>query len=462
MNALGTFGENLSGLDIPEGIKIGKVMRGGKETLPNIMNILNDKALNGYVIARLEREGEDITSYLIIKDSEPAIGIREVATRDKKYPKRRIRKVYAGENTMIEVQSDLNDEKAIVELHSEVDVERIISKYSKDKKGKKAGKAAESPAKDGRRVGLFWGGKEEQEKLEREVMHNKLKNWKENGYDVSSLEKILTKDLAEVKSAFEKYEENVTTLEELSAELEFFTMAGFKEEVENLMAKLKSPDQIPNIQAEIESLEKRASKSKIAVEKKICLVCGYPLGQEEKCPRCGAVTQVTEKKGVVVEKSKGLELLDGHCYLILEEKLKTSIKLFQEMLNSGYKGLCITRTNPRQLRAKKGMEDVPMIWLTQKESEKERTIPPILERVIYEISDFFKIEENGCLILDGIEYLISNNNFDGVLRFIRRLIDDVSETKSVLMVTVGPHTLKERELKILEREMEKISIDDEE
>lgn len=454
------MGWNVSGLDIPEGTKIGKVMRGGKETLPVIMNILNEKALDGYVIARLDREGEDITSYLIIKNSEPMIGIREVATRDKKFPKRRIRKVYAGENTLIEVKADLNDEKATIELHSEVDVETIIKKYSKDKKAGKEDKAAESQAKDGRRVGLFWGGKEEQEKLEREVLHNKLKNWKENGYDVSSLEKILTGDLTDIKSAFEKYEENVKILEELSAELEFFTMAGFEDEVKRLKKKLKNPDQIPNIQAEIESLEKKASKSKMAGEKRICLVCGYPLGQEEKCPRCGAVTQVTQKTGVVVEKSKGLELLDGHCYLIEEEKLKTSIKLFKKMLNSGYNGLCITRTNPKQLKAKKGLEDVPIIWLTQKESETERTIPPILERVIYEIGNYFKTEEKGCMILDGIEFLISNNNFDGVLRFIRRLIDDVSETKSVLMVTVGPHTLKERELKILEREMEKISYDD--
>jgi hypothetical protein len=64
------------------------------------------------------------------------------------------------------------------------------------------------------------------------------------------------------------------------------------------------------------------------------------------------------------------------------------------------------------------------------------------------------------LILDGIEYLVSSNSFDPVLRFIRSLIDEVSETQSVFLITVGPYTLKPQELKILEREMEKISSDE--
>ncbi|UCG69915.1 MAG: DUF835 domain-containing protein [Thermoplasmata archaeon] len=447
----------MSGLDIPEGTKIGKVMRGGKETLPNIMNILNEKAIDGYIIARLERDGDDITSYLIFKDSKPMIGIREVATRDKKYPKRRIRKVYAGENTLNEVKEDLHHEKAMVELHSDVDVETILNKYSKDKKKSKTDKTAETQAKDARRLGLFWGGKEEKENLEREALQEKLKNWKENGYDVSSLEEILSGDLSVVKTAFEKYEENVTTLEEMSAELEFFTLAGFEEEVERIKAKLKNPNQIPNIQAEIEFLEEKASKSKISGEKRICLVCGFPLGEEEKCPRCGAIAQ---KKGEEVEEDKEIGLLGGHCYLIEEEKLKSSIILFRKMLKKGYKGFCITRTNPKHMKSIKELEGISIIWLTDKESAEETTIPPILERIIYEIGNFLKKEEKGCLILDGIEYLISNNNFDAVLRFIRHLIDDVSESKSVFMLTVGPHTLKEQELKILEREMEKISYDD--
>jgi hypothetical protein len=58
------------------------------------------------------------------------------------------------------------------------------------------------------------------------------------------------------------------------------------------------------------------------------------------------------------------------------------------------------------------------------------------------------------MLLDGVEYLISNNGFDAVLRFIRRLVDDFSESGCILLVVISPFTLKQQELKIIEREME--------
>jgi rubrerythrin len=440
----------LSQLDIPEGTKIGEIMKGGEDTLQQIMNLLTEKPINGYVKVKLGREGTDITSYMIIKDSEPLFGLREIVTSDKKYPKRRVRKVYAGENTLLDVKVDTHDENATIELYSDVDIEPIIKRYGIDEKVKNKGQPSKT---DARRVGLFWGGKEEEENLERQVLGDKLKNWKQEGYDVSKLEEIFPGDLKEVKAAFDRFEEKVTTLEEMAAELEFFSLAGFEKEIEDLKAKLKDPGQIPSIREEIEVLEKKASKKKDGSKKKICLVCGFPIGDEKKCPRCGAVA---EKKVIDVEEEKeeGIEIMSGHCYLIEEEKPKRTLKLFNEMLGKGYKGLFITRTNPKRLKDMKKLENTSIIWLTDKESVKETTIPPILERIIYELGDYLKIEEKGCLILDGIEYLVSNNSFDAVLRFIRRIVDEVSETKSVFMVTVGPSTLKERELKILEREME--------
>lgn len=425
-------------------------MRGGEDTLKQIMNLLTKKPINGYVKVKLGREGTDITSYMIIKNSEPLFGLREIVTSDKKYPKRRVRKVYAGENTLLDVKVDTHDINATVELYSDVDVEPILKRYGIDEKIKGKGKPSKT---DSRRVGLFWGGKEEEENLERQVLGDKLKNWKQEGYDVTKLEEIFSGDLKEVKAAFDRFEEDVTTLEEMAAELEFFSLAGFEKEIESLKARLKDPGQIQSIREEIEILEKKASKKKEGGKKKICLVCGFPMGDEKKCPRCGAVA---EKKGIEIEEEKeeGVEIMSGHCYLIEEEKPKRTLNLFNEMLDRGYKGFFITRTNPKHLEEIKELENTSIIWLTDRESATETTIPPILERIMYELGNYIKTEEKGCLILDGIEYLVSNNTFDAVLRFIRSIIDEVSETKSVLMVTVGPSTLKERELKILEREME--------
>ncbi|UCE38214.1 MAG: DUF835 domain-containing protein [Thermoplasmata archaeon] len=440
-------------LDIPEGTKIGKAMKGGENTLEMVMDLLRKKTFSGYVMVKLEKGGENITSYMIIKDSKPELGVREVIKKGKKDAKKLVRKVYAGENTINDVKEDSQEENASIEVHSGMDIDDIIDRYGKQKKERTEG---EEERKDTRRIGLFWGGKAAEENMEREILSEKLNDWETEGYDVSELKKILSADLTEVKAAFEKFEEEISTLEEMKSELDFLSLAGFEKEVAGLKEKLKDPSQIPNIRAEIEALQKRKDEIKGEVEKKLCPVCGDLLNSDGKCPKCSTRIVKKEEKE---EKPKGMEPQSGHCYIIEEEKLRRSLGLFKDTLNRGYIGFCITRTNPKHLKILRDLKDATIIWLTDKESTTGPTIPPILERIIYEIGDFLKKEEQACVILDGIEYLVSNNSFDAVLRFIRRIIDDVSDSKSILLVAVGPHTLKEQELKILEREMEKITFD---
>ncbi len=442
----------MSGLDIPKGTKIGKAMKGGDNTLNIVMDLLTKKPFDGYVMVKLEGDEENVTSYIIVKDSKPQLGVREVIKRGKKDAKKLVRKVYAGESTLNDVTADSEDENATIEVYSGIDIDAIIDRYSQKNKGNSEG---DRGGKEGRRIGLFWGGKEEADGIEREALEDKLNTWKTDGYDVSQLENIFSSELTEIKAAFAQYENDVSTLQDMASELDFLALAGFKDEIEKLREKLKNPSQIPQIRSEIETLQKKKTQKEDGG--RLCPVCATALDETGKCPKCS--TRIVKKEDKE-EKIGGIEPKGGHGYLIEEEKLRKSLKLFTETLEKGYNGFCITRTNPKHLPELKDLENVKIVWLTDKESTTGETIPPILERIIYEIGDFIRREEQGCLILDGIEYLVSNNSFDAVLRFLRRIIDDVSDSKSILMVTLGPHTLKQQELKILEREMEKIAFEE--
>ena len=63
-------------------------------------------------------------------------------------------------------------------------------------------------------------------------------------------------------------------------------------------------------------------------------------------------------------------------------------------------------------------------------------------------------QSRGAVLLDGIEYLVSNNSFDAVLKFVRRLLDAISESHYAFIISLGPATLKDLELKVLERDMD--------
>ena len=151
------------------------------------------------------------------------------------------------------------------------------------------------------------------------------------------------------------------------------------------------------------------------------------------------------------------DLRGGRTYLVEEERPRNCFKLLQGNLRTSKNGLVITRTNPNRVREKMNIRKGRIIWLTDRDSSTEETISPVLERLVFVIEEFINKTKQGSILLDGLEYLISNNSFESVLRFLRQLIDEVSESKCVLLISTSPKTLKERELKILERETETIS-----
>lgn len=154
---------------------------------------------------------------------------------------------------------------------------------------------------------------------------------------------------------------------------------------------------------------------------------------------------------------KEVKVTPGHCYLIEEEKPMYSNVLLERMMSEGYRGLVITRMNPS--RIKDDFKEAPQIlWLTDKQGSTENTVPPSLEMIVHKIQEFMSGEGNGIVVLDGIQYLTSNTNFDAVLRLLRSLVDEISESKCVFVVSLSPQTMKEQETSILEREMEVLNL----
>jgi hypothetical protein len=154
------------------------------------------------------------------------------------------------------------------------------------------------------------------------------------------------------------------------------------------------------------------------------------------------------------DEGDGTKFEEGFSYLIEENRADMCFSTFSKVVGTDHKGLCICRINPAIIRKKYNFQDiVTMFWLTDRESTKESTIASSLESMVNVIEEFIDQNEETVILLDGLEYLISNNNFNPVLRFIRRLIDKISETSSILLISVSSKAVQEQELRLLEREM---------
>jgi chromosomal replication initiator protein DnaA len=148
------------------------------------------------------------------------------------------------------------------------------------------------------------------------------------------------------------------------------------------------------------------------------------------------------------------ELLEGHSYLVEEEKPEAAHRILLNKAREGYSALGIVRSHPKNLRAKAGNADITLLWLTDRESAQERTVPPSLERMVNIIEGFIEEKKKPIILLDDIQYLVSNTNFEGVVRFLRSVVDSVTERNAIFMVSLSPESLRPQERSILEREME--------
>ncbi len=163
--------------------------------------------------------------------------------------------------------------------------------------------------------------------------------------------------------------------------------------------------------------------------------------------------QAEEGADAEVTQAEEEPLEPGSSYLFLEDSPDRSICAYKELVAGGATGLYVTRANPKRVVKKFKLTEDDVVWLTNKDSSLVATIPPSLERISYRLEEFVK-EQNGVFLLDGIEYLVSANNFEAVLRFIRKGVDDVSESESIFIISLSPNTLQKQELSILGREME--------
>lgn len=164
------------------------------------------------------------------------------------------------------------------------------------------------------------------------------------------------------------------------------------------------------------------------------------------------VTPVTEKESNI--KSVLMEIVKkGQSYLINEEKPKKSNEIFVNLVTHGVHGLYITRRPPKEIRDEYGLKRTPIIWLTHEKISENHIDPTDIVELSHTIKEFIKKTTNGVVLLDGIEYLITQNEYKEILKFIQSLDDSIAISGSRLIIPIDSSTLTEQQFHLLKREM---------
>lgn len=164
------------------------------------------------------------------------------------------------------------------------------------------------------------------------------------------------------------------------------------------------------------------------------------------------VTPITEKESDI--KSVLREIVrTGQSYLINEEKPDKSNEIFVNLVTHGVQGLYITRRFPKEIREKYNLKLTPIIWLTREKTEENHIDPTDIVELSYTIKEFIKKTNDGIVLLDGLEYLVTQNDYKEILKFIQSLNDSISASQSRLIVPVDQSTLTGQQFHLLKREM---------
>lgn len=146
-------------------------------------------------------------------------------------------------------------------------------------------------------------------------------------------------------------------------------------------------------------------------------------------------------------------------YLIKERKPTVSFYLFKRLLREGRKGLLVSRRHPSKFKDDKDLEGVRVIWLSHTPG-KDFHNPRSLSGLNKLVCDFIAESEPAAILLDGLEYLILNNDFVHTLLFVEHVHEFAVQHRATILLPIAPEALEPKELALLERNLEVLEGED--
>ncbi len=174
-----------------------------------------------------------------------------------------------------------------------------------------------------------------------------------------------------------------------------------------------------------------------------------------------STTYPTEKGDVPKKDDAGRRYLlePGTSYLVESSSLDAAYQMYRDQVAEGCTGMVLAREYPEKVQKMYGVGEGALLWLSYERGKRFAREPTDIPMIYSEIKNFFEANSRAVVLLSGLEYLISQNNFLKVLKLLQLLNDNVSMTGSMLIIPVVAEALNPQDVKMLERELRVLEID---
>ena len=140
----------------------------------------------------------------------------------------------------------------------------------------------------------------------------------------------------------------------------------------------------------------------------------------------------------------------GFVYFVKEKRPRVSFDMFNEAVKHGAKGMLVVREHPNRLKQSHDFEAEKLLWMTRR-AGVDHIDPTELSLLNLKITKFVEGVDKGVVLIEGMEYMITQNDFESVLRFVNHLHDFVLTHDCAVILVIDERVLSTRELALLER-----------
>jgi PAS domain S-box-containing protein len=147
------------------------------------------------------------------------------------------------------------------------------------------------------------------------------------------------------------------------------------------------------------------------------------------------------------------KLIDGKSYIIPDKKNDSAFDIFVDLTTTDYNGLLITRSNPLDIKSITSSKNIKTFFLSQQKLEDFENIST-LENLKKKIDDFSNKNKNSVILIDGIHYLFTQFSFDKFLEMLYQVDEIILKNKSIMFLRIDPSTIDERQMAIIENELQ--------
>ncbi len=147
-----------------------------------------------------------------------------------------------------------------------------------------------------------------------------------------------------------------------------------------------------------------------------------------------------------------IELKTGSLYIFQDKKADRALRLFNLLKSKDKEVLVVTRLHPDRLKEDFQIPPSNVFWLSS--SAGPRNINP--QNIGILTDTLIRAYEKGeaAVILEGVEYLMLQNDFSKVLRLMSYLYESVAVNRGMLIITLDPEAFNTKEFALLSKDAE--------